>query len=138
MRNNGLENGRTYGYVALPRPWRTRQELADEAAAGATKNTSTKVKTNAPPEWKQAAIAAVHSVASRKLTFTTDDVWKELGDRNHMHDNRAMGAIMRQATKLRYCSATETTQKTNRASNHHRPLTVWMSLVFSTAKIGCP
>lgn len=81
-------------------------------------------------EWKAAALDAIYKVARRHLNFTTDDVWAELVvSPSRERDNRALGSVMREASRLRYCRSSNTTRKTKRASNHRWPLAVWTSLI---------
>lgn len=129
IKNNGLEARRTA--TSKPRV-RTRgsSDLGRDPTIGEilTKAAIAKVDKNANADWMKQALSAVHDVARKSIEFTTDQIWDLLGS-SHTHDNRAMGAIMRQASKLRYCEPSNTTRKTTRASNHRRPLTVWKSLI---------
>jgi len=97
---------------------------------------------NADPDWMRAAHHAVIAVARRYTRFTTDDVWQELHNRNvaswaatgtwvkhSTHDNRAMGAIMRQAKKDGICEPTGGYQQSTRDVCHGRPVRVWRSLL---------
>lgn len=93
---------------------------------------------NANPEWMRAAYQAVVRVTSSRSFFTTDDVWQELHNRSvagwaatgswsqpSTHDNRAMGAIMRQAKNAGLCQPTMNYTKSTRDVCHGRPVRIW-------------
>jgi hypothetical protein len=80
-------------------------------------------------DWKDAAETAIGIVASRLVTFTTDDVWAYL-DVLKMpppREPRAMGAMMRQAQRNLVIVPTARWQLSKRPECHRRPLRVWLS-----------
>jgi len=89
------------------------------------------VDTHADAEWKAAANEAVRLVARQNPDFTTDDVWSVL-DRTafHTHDNRAMGAVMRQAVMAGWCVSAGEYRKSRRPQCHKRPVMVWRSKLW--------
>ena len=88
----------------------------------------TNVAKNATPGWCDAAYAAVVRVASRKLQFTTDDVWQEIAG-PVTHDNRALGAVMRRARTEKVCEPTMQYTPSTRDVCHGRPVRVWRSIL---------
>lgn len=83
---------------------------------------------NADTEWRKAAERAVAAVCRRLTTFTTDDVWFELGDEQSTHDNRAMGGVVKWAQREGLCRPTDRMIRSVRAECHRRRITVWESL----------
>lgn len=82
-------------------------------------------------EWCATALQAVLLVARRRVVFTTDDVWACLSAVNAApSDNRALGAVMREAAKRGYITNTGRTAKSKSVVNHARPLAVWESIVY--------
>ncbi len=91
----------------------------------------TQAGTNADPEWKDAAYAAVQSVARRLPEFTTDDVWQVLDADGvaRPHEPAAMGCIMRKAALAGVCEKTRDWRKSTQRTNHARDVQVWRSLI---------
>lgn len=81
--------------------------------------------------WKIEARKAIDRVALKLATFTTDDVWKVLTDREigETHEPRVLGALMREAARDGVCEATMQFRKSERVACHTRPLRVWRSLI---------
>jgi len=57
--------------------------------------------------------------------FTTDDVWRILGDVPGPHDGRAMGAAMREAQLAGLVRPTDRFKNSTQVSNHGRPKRLW-------------
>jgi hypothetical protein len=88
-----------------------------------------RVESNADPGWMNAAAIAVKRVALKLDTFTTDDVWDELGYvSNTTHEPRAMGAVMRNAARAGIITATSGYRTSKRGECHGRPVRVWTSV----------
>ena len=89
------------------------------------------VEANASPTWLELATEAVRWICQNKPTFTTDDVWERLAAVTKMapHEPRAMGAVMRQAARENWCTATGNYKKSVQPSCHRRPIAVWVSLI---------
>jgi hypothetical protein len=97
-------------------------ELRDAALA--------QVEANANAEWFEVAIDSVRQIAVDNHFFTTDDVWDYLNKHwSHLstHNNSAMGAVMRTASKRGIVSATDRYLESKRPSSHARPIRVWKS-----------
>jgi hypothetical protein len=58
------------------------------------------VDENADEQWKADALEAVRQVCVARRTFTTDDVWVQLGRKDLHRENRAMGPVMLRARRL--------------------------------------
>lgn len=82
----------------------------------------------APGYWKVEAFDAVEQLCQKQRFFTADDVW-DLVDRG-IPERRALGGVMRKAQFAGLCRSTDRVRKSVSSVNHHRPLTVWESLVF--------
>jgi hypothetical protein len=75
------------------------------------------------------AKAAVESLCARGMAFTTDDVWKKMTLVNiQTADNRAMGAVMRQAALDGLIRNTYRTKKSTRPVCNRRPITIWQPI----------
>jgi hypothetical protein len=101
---------------------RRGRELRDDAID--------RVEEHAEPGWIDVAVAAVRVLRYRGAEFTTDDVWAYLETeirpaQEPPREPRAMGAAMRQATRLGLCEATDRTTASNRPGCHRRPVRIW-------------
>ena len=85
---------------------------------------------NADQNWMVWALQSVYMIALHEPEFTTDDVWDRLAFRwpeSRTHENRAMGAIMRQARAKQWARPSNRYEPTRRKNNHGRPIRVWVS-----------
>ena len=98
----------------------TGPELRDAALA--------RVAAHADPDFMAAALAAVERVAATRDEFTTDHVWVEIGTAQ-THERRAMGAVMRQAMRLKIVAPTTLFRPSDQAQCHGRPMRVWRRAV---------
>jgi len=98
------------------------QQLREQAIA--------RVDEHAPPDWRLEALRAVYDLCRTRSEFTTDAVWGLLDRRGVAPppEPRAIGAIMRAATRRGWCEATDHTRKSVRAECHRRPVQVWRHL----------
>jgi hypothetical protein len=109
----------------LTDPNQSPQEAADEAIE--------RVDQHADPDWKEAALAAVRSVAERAAEFTADDVWEELVTNwpdAQTHDPRALGPVIRRAVKAGWIEHTGEFRRSKRPESHGCPKSVYRSLVY--------
>lgn len=95
-----------------------------------------RVETGAGFDWLNRAMAAVHRLARSRATFTSDDLWKLVGD--PPGDPRALGAVMRGAARDKLCETTGTTVKSQRVVCHRRPIAVWRSLLHTPSETPKP
>jgi hypothetical protein len=86
------------------------------------------VEEHAAPEWKDRALEAVHATALVMESFTVDDVWR-IGRLDPTRENRAMGAVMRNAVREGWIENTHMTRPSSLRS-HLAPRTVWRSLIY--------
>ena len=85
--------------------------------------------------WRNAALQAVGEIARSVPEFTTDDVFERLSRLPvRTHEARAMGAVMRLAARLGWCSVTERFVKSDRVSRHRAPIQVWQSHLYGTVQ----
>lgn len=86
-----------------------------------------RVERNAAEDWKTAARAAVGYLCTRSDPFTTDDAWSLLTawDVPATHEPRAMGAIIREASRSGLIVKTGDYVESKRPESHCRPLPVW-------------
>lgn len=117
--------------------------LANAAAAVGI----SKVEENTNQEWKEAAKRAAISVARRKGTFTSDDVWEELtwdGVEWQPHNASAMGVIMKSleddgfAHRIKSPFGGYVKRPSIRETSHSRSVTVWESNVFYGRNTDAP
>jgi hypothetical protein len=85
-------------------------------------------------EWKAAMAICVYQIAKEQPFLTTDPVFerkKLLFPDVDTHNRRAMGPVMSAAARAGWIELTDLPHvKTNRPSNHSRPLAVWKSLIY--------
>jgi hypothetical protein len=100
----------------------TAEQAADEAIA--------RVGSNADPGWVRSALDAVRSIALTRSRFTTDDVWELLERRGVQatHEPRALGAVIRMASKKGIIRSTGEYVKSKRVECHSRPVMVWEAI----------
>lgn len=72
--------------------------------------------------------ASSAGMRSSDAEFTTDDLWKALGDLRPI-EPRAMGALMRALSLHGHCRNTGRVRKSSRTSCHARPLAIWEAIV---------
>lgn len=109
--------------------------LSDLDLAAAAKEAGIeRAELGANPYWAVTALWAVRSVASRKPSLTTDDVWAVLEDLQvKTPEHRAMGAVMRQAAVSGYIEPTDSYVRSRRPQCHCRPVLYWRSLLFDAS-----
>jgi hypothetical protein len=85
------------------------------------------VSDHADYQWVKRARRAVAHVAECKPTFTADDVWDALDAEYDVatHERRALGAVMRWATRRGICHPTDDYTPSRRPECHKRPVRVW-------------
>lgn len=80
----------------------------------------------AEPEWYRAAEYALEVLIRRGNNFTTDELHKELQNYEvSTHEPRALGAIIRQASKNGLIRSTGQFKKSTRPECHRRPVSIW-------------
>ena len=85
--------------------------------------TKKKAKKALPDAWALAATAAIHSLASEKTRFTSDDVWRLIGG---TPEPRRLGARLQEAERNLIIRKGPLEQST-RAARHKAPIRVWIS-----------
>lgn len=76
--------------------------------------------------WKDRAMEAIRHCAATLAEFTTDDVWRAMGDiQGNGPDGRAMGAVMLKAQREGIAVPTERFRNSEQVSNHGRPKRLW-------------
>ena len=99
---------------------------SDNTAADLAKDYGLKrVRAHCDEDWYKAAIHVVRDLCFTENDFTTDDVWIRMPAKHQTHDHRAMGAVMRDASKRGWCRKTDRVVKSKRRECHRRPITVW-------------
>lgn len=88
----------------------------------------TVVDAAADDTWKESANGIVRKVARERSLFTTDDVWRELGN---PREPRAIGAVMQAAKRDGVCVPTNDWALSERVACHARPVRIWRSLLIS-------
>ena len=83
---------------------------------------------HADPDWKDAALEAVHQTALALYEFIVDDVWERLGSRPA--EGRAMGAVMKKAVSEGWIEATNLYKPSVQPQCHANPRRVWRSKVW--------
>lgn len=90
---------------------------------------------NADEKWKNTFTAAIHTMAKKKQTFTSDDLvayMRLYHPEIKTHDNRAAGALMIKAKGEGWCEPTEEKILSVRKELHYpaNRITVWKSLIY--------
>lgn len=91
-----------------------------------------RVDLHADEMWKQSCREAIIAVASIKAEFTTDDIWEWMfvNGVDQPHENRAMGAVIRESHKSGIIKPTDRYLNSLRPECHRRPIKIWLSLIF--------
>jgi hypothetical protein len=101
---------------------------ADEAVAQAEQH--------ADDAWFEAALRCVSYLAATRVSFTTDDVWEVLNALPDVstHEPRALGAVMRRASKQGCIEPSFSYRPSSRTECHGRPVRVWYSRLCEVAR----
>ena len=84
---------------------------------------------NADSIWKEKALEAIHDLCLKQLEFTADDIRFVLTEEEaETHDRRAMGGIMRTASKNGWCESTGRYEASKFTHGHLHQ--VWKSKLF--------
>lgn len=87
-----------------------------------------KVEYNASEIWKTRIMETIVAICKRQKQFTADDIWdKFLQEDGEQTDPRALGAMIRKASKLGYCKAVGYAPSRRR---HMSPVALWESLLL--------
>ena len=109
-------------------PTQMNLDLQNERAGAKARDRAIEQVERGSGEWQVDAVAAIRKVAAALPELTTDDVWRALG-RDPDIEGRAMGAAMRQASKLGLIERTDRTVRSLRVACHRRDLRVWLSKI---------
>jgi len=102
------------------------RELADRGIAHSS--------AAAPEEWQTMIRNAIDRLARRLPTFTSDDLWLEVGPKAMYQANpSALGGVFRTAAAEGAIVCTEERRESDRPATHRRPLRVWRSLLYRAA-----
>jgi len=89
-----------------------------------------KVESNTDSNWLRAAEAAIKMLAKSRVNgFTTDDVWARLdamGMTGQVHDNRALGPVMKRCARDKIIVSTDKYAPSLR--RHCAPIRVWRGI----------
>jgi hypothetical protein len=102
-----------------------------DAARAARDEAIERVDDHADPEWKDAALDAVHAAALQYALLTSEHVIPLIDPRFQTHDLRALGPVFRRGVKAGWIVNNETIAKS--ARRHMSPITVWRSRVYEGA-----
>jgi len=87
---------------------------------------------SASPQFREAALQVLKSVARRQPELSVNDLWDGLEMLGiTTHENRASGPAMREAACKGWIECTDRTIKTSRPSRHKGDVRVWRSLLFN-------
>lgn len=114
---------------------RSRQDFDVALAEMAKEAAIARAEGAANEEWKSDALQAVAKLAKRQTTLTADDVWGELSTASAATtaEPRALGGIMKLASKMGLIEATEGFVLSSRVACHRRPVRIWRSLAWREA-----
>jgi hypothetical protein len=87
--------------------------------------------------WKAAASSAIAEAAKSYRKFSSDEVWVILHSKgiSAPTEPRAMGPMMRNASRSGLISKTGYSKISDQEHNHARPVAVWKSQVFVEKKV---
>ena len=104
----------------------------DSSAKELTEEAIRRAGEHANEEWKMECIEAIRDICIRKQEFTMDDVWDALrGSECHTEESRALGAIILEAARRKYCRNTGRYIKSRLKVRHSRPIQIWESLLYN-------
>jgi len=88
--------------------------------------------------WKAAASSAIAEAAKSYRKFTSDEVWVILHSNGITapHEPRAMGPMMRNASRSGLISKTGYSKISDQEHNHARPVAVWKSMVYVEKRVS--
>ena len=105
----------------------------EAAAQLLTEQAVDSARRGADQDWWASATRGVRVVAKNNQYFTSDDVWYWLRPLQvKTHDPRAMGAVMRLASRDRTIEPTSEFRSSSRPACHRRPVRIWKSLTYKT------
>lgn len=105
----------------------TRHERLQAEGARATAIRRADLATD--DEYREAALAAIHSVAERCAELTTDSVLAEDPNLENAREPRCLGPLMLQAAREGWIASTDRMAASNRRRSNARPKRVWRSLI---------
>lgn len=109
---------------------RTNQE--DVGGLELKKEALSRVLASADPTWVMDALKVIMAVCEEQEEFSTNDLWPLLP---HIKEPRALGAVLNEAAKRRYCRKTDRYEPSNIPRQHRRPISVWESLIYSKGSL---
>ena len=115
---------------ARARSDRAKQEAGRRAGAQRRDDALARVTRKADPEWIEAARTAIRKTATELSEFIVDHVFERMNFALSTHDDRAIGALIREAARDRIIERTERFIPSFRASHHACPRRVWRSLIY--------
>jgi len=85
------------------------------------------VADNADEDWKLEALRAIETTCLNLPEFISDDIWKT-GGLQSTREDRALGPLLLQAKRLKWCEKTGVLRPSKRSHLSGKP--VWRSLIF--------
>ena len=83
---------------------------------------------NADELWRRMATEVLEQVAASRDQFTADDLWDLLEPLGlDTHDHRAMGCVLRDASRRGVITKTNTTKPSSRSTRNGGDVRVWSS-----------
>ncbi len=113
----------------------TRVPASMPAALAARDAALRRVDEHADPEWKDRALAAVRRTCEQMQDWISDDIW-EVGGLGSTHEDRALGPIVRKASRLGWCRRVDGASRPS-VRSHGSSKPVWESLLYAGAKRLC-
>ena len=92
-----------------------------------------RLERNANSEWKDAALKSVQHRARHCASVTANDVFADLEQLGHTHENRALGAVFQKAAQLGWIVKTDRTVPSTRKTRHSGDVRVWASQLLQPA-----
>jgi hypothetical protein len=115
-------------------PMYTQLSIEDPPIYETVPEVLARVERNASCEWKQAAERIVRDLCRTMASFTSDFVLAELDKQGiYTHENRALGAVMKNACRDGLCEPTGTYLPSTRPQSHKRPQMLWRSIPQSSS-----
>ncbi len=121
-----------FASASKPRRRRRAHTPTNEAAGVAAREAAiSRASKGSPPVWADGALRAVKLCCEGTPSFITDAVWEYIDDKPP--EPRALGAVMRRAEAIGYCSKTDRFRPTAIVSSHRGPRRVWKSNIYEGA-----
>ncbi len=105
--------------------------IMETTSAAARDAAMEQIETATNPEWKEAALDAIHQTARYHSEFIVDDVWRNFHSNESTRDKRAIGPLMRVAQREGWITPTDKFRPSYVVHHHATPRRIWKSRILA-------